>query len=88
MGNIFQSRAKHFHRQDTTAFGDPEAFTAPQQSGKTVILKQALCIRYKPGSDLDSQGSEVSIEELDIACESFEVKEGTAPLSGPIAVTP
>jgi len=31
-------------------------------------------IRFKPSSDLDGTGSEVSVKELDIAVERFDVK--------------
>lgn len=71
---------QHFHRDDTINFGDPEAFTANATASRTVKLVNAFCIRYKPGSDFDAQGSEVSIEECDIACESFEVLQGTTPI--------
>lgn len=65
----------HFHRDDITLYGlDADPNTIPgANAGRIIKLKNAFGIRHKPGSDFDSQGTEVSIEELDISCESFEV---------------
>ena len=60
---------RHFHRDeviDATNF----ATTAPKR-----VIKCFDCfpIRVKPGSDFDAQSSEISLEEIDIAIERFEL---------------
>jgi phage tail-like protein len=60
---------KHFHRDDVVGLAD---FT--QATPKRVInCFECLPIRVKPGADFDAQASEVSLEEIDIALERFEL---------------
>jgi phage tail-like protein len=40
---------------------------------------EAFPIRHKPAGDLDATASEISIMELDVACERFEVEELELP---------
>ena len=42
----------------------------------TYTLKNAFPIRVKLGSDFDANASDVSVEEIDIAYEEFEVEAG------------
>ena len=59
----------HFHRDDVVGLAD---FT--QATPKRVInCFECLPIRVKPGADFDANASDVSIEEIDIAIERFEL---------------
>ena len=48
------------------------AEVAPRIPGRAWMLYDALPVRYKAGSDFDATSSAVSIQELDIAYESFD----------------
>jgi phage tail-like protein len=69
----------HLHRDSrpasstpaSTEFSPPEA--APPGGFIHYKCEQALPIRHKVSSDLDATASEVSIQELDLAIESFDV---------------
>jgi phage tail-like protein len=70
-------RILHFHRDSK-----PATTTAPNTEMKALetgsieyACRQAFPIRHKVSSDLDATGSEVSIQELDMAIEYFEVIE-------------
>ena len=57
------------HRTDVAGQAD---FTAVTGS-RVIKLKECFPISVKVGSDMDSQSSEISLQELTVACESFEV---------------
>lgn len=59
----------HFHRDDVVGLSDFTQAT-PQ---RVINCFECLPIRVKPGSDFDAQASDVSIEEIDIAIERFEL---------------
>ena len=69
----------HLHRDSRPASGAGtlEEYSPPEASppGGFIHYKcnQALPIRHKVSSDLDATASEVSIQELDLAIESFDV---------------
>ena len=69
----------HLHRDSRPASGAGtlEEYTPPEASPPGGFIKykcnQALPIRMKVSSDLDATASEVSIQELDLAIESFDV---------------
>ena len=69
----------HLHRDARPATTTPGSttFNPPEDAteGGFIAYKcqEALPIRMKVGSDLDATASEVSIQELDIAIESFDV---------------
>jgi len=49
-------------------------------------LHNAFPIRWKTGTDLDAQSSDINIEELEIAYEWFDIEEGTDDM--PVRLTP
>jgi phage tail-like protein len=59
----------HMHRSDIASQAD---FTAVTGS-RIIKLKECLPVSVKVGSDMDSQSSEISLQEITVACESFEV---------------
>lgn len=65
----------HFHRDELTNATD---FSTVQPK-RVLNCFECFPIRVKPGSDFDAQSSEISLEEVDIAIERFElVDTGTA----------
>ena len=63
---------RHYHRDD---FGDVESADRGTPS-KTYRCNNAFPIRNKVAADLDSTASDISVQELDIAMESFDVVVG------------
>ena len=63
---------RHFHRED---FGDVEAADRGSPS-RLYRLNNALPVRGKIAADLDSTASDVSIQEMDVAYESFDLEIG------------
>ena len=63
-----------FHRTDVTSQSDYSGLKAKR------IIKCLECIptRVKPGSDMESTSSDISIQELDIEVESFTVTNNLA----------
>lgn len=53
-----------------------QAAISGYKAGYRILLKNAFAIRCKYGSDLDSQGNEVSLEELDISYEYAQIEKG------------
>lgn len=54
-------------------------------SSLQIKLKNAFAMMVRPGSDLDAQGADILLEELQIACESYEIiRNGTkdTPFAG------
>jgi phage tail-like protein len=50
-----------------------------------IKLKQAFAMMVRPGSDLDAQGADILLEEIQIACESIEITRNNvkdAPFAG------
>jgi hypothetical protein len=80
---------KHFHREDALTREDPGAGGASAGSNLTQInldypsriyhVQQAFPTRHKVAGDLDATGSEISIMELDLAYEYFEIQEMSVP---------
>lgn len=62
---------KHFHRDDVKDLNNFVNATPK----RTIDVYQAFPTRVKPGSDFDAQASDVSLEEVDIALEYFELKD-------------
>lgn len=62
---------RQFHREEVTNLND---YTGIQPK-RVINIFEAMASRVKPGSDFDSQASDVSIEEIDIAYEYFEVED-------------
>lgn len=60
---------RHFHRAEAGSANDYTNI-APK---RVINVFEALPTRVKPGSDFDAQSSEVSLEEVDIAFEYFEL---------------
>lgn len=75
---------KHFHRdraltRDTPTSGDQPnltQFTVDAVPARIYHVKEAFPARHKVAGDLDATASEISIMELDLAFEHFEVEEG------------
>lgn len=70
----------HYHRDakpaTSTSRGVPVENMQAPADGDGVIeyrLQQAFPIRHKVSSDLDATASEVSIQEMDLACEHFDI---------------
>lgn len=61
----------HFHRDDVADLG-----TKIPAASRTYALYECLPIRCKPGADFDATSGEVSLMELDVACEYMEVNPG------------
>lgn len=76
---------KHFHRDTALprsfpATGDQNATNlAVDRPARTYICYEAFPIRHKVAADLDATASEISVMEMDIAYENFEVVEGEPP---------
>jgi phage tail-like protein len=74
---------KQFHRQNSLirAKGSDSNQTALDLKNatpaRTYTLKNAFPTRHKVASDLDATSSEISIMELDLAYETFEITEHT-----------
>jgi phage tail-like protein len=71
-------RILHFHRDSKPATssspGNPNTEMKAVETGSIEYrCQQAFPIRQKVSSDLDATGSEVSIQELDLAIEHFDV---------------
>lgn len=79
-------RIQHFHR-DT--FLEDGGGTPPKTlidmgsegpvPGRVYLCREAFPIRHKTAADLDATASEISIMELDVSMEYFEVNEGAVP---------
>jgi len=72
----------HFHRDSKPATsstpGAPNVHQKALEAGSIEYkCHEAFPIRHKVSSDLDATGSEVSIQELDLAIEHFDVIEHT-----------
>lgn len=77
---------KHFHRDTSLvrpvpASGDQPNLTQLNIDNPARIYHVSECfpIRHKVAADLDATASEISIMELDVSYEYFEVEEGEAP---------
>ena len=80
----------HFHRDSKPATSSTVPNTeqaikvGPADPGVIeYICHEAFPIRHKVSSDLDATASEVSIQELDLAIEYFEVREHAASTAAP-----
>ncbi len=62
----------HFHRDAKQHLGIGDLTKARQY-----VCRECLPIRVKPASDLEAMASEVSLAEMDIAIEYFEVIDAT-----------
>lgn len=60
---------RQFHRDDVVGLSD---YTNAKPS-RTIDCYECFPIRVKPGSDFDSQSSEISLQEIDIAVERFTI---------------
>lgn len=61
---------KHFHRDDVSGLVYYQNSTPYRQ----ILLKNAFAVRVKMGSDFDATAGEISIEDLDIEYESFDLQ--------------
>lgn len=62
------------------AVGDQNATKIDtDRPAKTYKCYNAFPIRVKPGGDLDATASEISLQEVDVAFENFEIVEGDPP---------
>lgn len=68
---------KHYHRSASLNRANEAAFDpASAAATKEYTLHEAWTPRHKPSTDLDATAGEVSVMELDIAYEWFEMKDG------------
>jgi len=65
---------KHFHRSDV---GDQVDFSQLNPS-RIIKIYEAFPISVKPGSDMDSVSSEISLQEITLSLERFEVTNNKA----------
>jgi phage tail-like protein len=63
----------HFHRDEIAGNTDFSTL-APK---RVINCYECFPIRVKPGSDFDAQSSEISLEEVDIAIERFELVDAS-----------
>lgn len=73
---------KHFHRDNALVRAQPAAGDQPNLTniatdvpGRIYHVREAFPIRHKVAADLDATASEISIMEMDLAYEYFEVEE-------------
>ena len=77
---------KHFHRDTSLVRTQPASGDQPNLTnidtntpGRIYHVREAFPTRHKVAADLDATASEISIMELDVAYETFEVEERPAP---------
>ena len=77
---------KHFHREVALIRTAPTDGTTVNKTGiavdqptRTYHVREAFAIRHKVSGDLDATASEISIMELDLSYEHFEVEEHGIP---------
>ena len=73
-GREYRADVTYFHAQRegrTHPFNPDDDFT-PQNS-KRYILREAFAMRVKPAADMDATSSDISLAEVDIAYENFEI---------------
>jgi phage tail-like protein len=79
----------HYHRDTALTRANPVVSTAPDANltqipvnevvpARVYHISQAFPTRHKVAADLDATASEISIMELDLSFEYFEVEEPTA----------
>lgn len=62
---------RHYHRSDVTNVTD----FANQAAKRVIHCYEAWASRVKPGSDFDSMSSDISLEEIDVTLEYFELED-------------
>jgi phage tail-like protein len=74
----------HFHRVGKEPQEGLPRSADEFASARKLICLEALPIRFKPATDLDATSSDISIMEMDVACERFKIEAPTGPanLSG------
>jgi phage tail-like protein len=77
---------QHFHRDSSLVRAAPASGGQANKTdlnidspARTYHIKEAFAIRHKVAGDLDATASEISIMELDLSYEHFEVEEHAAP---------
>jgi len=68
----------HFHRVGK----EPAEQASPRDdltNARQIKCEEALPVRLKPAADLDAMTSDVSIAEMDVACERFSIKAPDGP---------
>ncbi len=68
---------QHFHRDDGVTESGSEGYS--DEPVRTYRYHQAFCIREKMSGDLDATSGEVSISELDVAMEFYQLVLDTEP---------
>lgn len=73
---------KHFHRDPTlardtnaTGAGNNQLAISTENPARTYKIHEAFPTRHKVAGDLDANASEISLMEIDLAYEHFEVEE-------------
>jgi phage tail-like protein len=76
---------RHFHRDTALNREFPAVGTVNKTQinietpANTYLVKEAFPMRHKAAADLDATASEISIMELDVSFEHFEVERAAAP---------
>lgn len=69
-------RIDHYHRDKAFAGGpNIQVWAIDAKPARMYTCREAFPIRHKVSSDLDATASEISIMELDVAMEYFQVEE-------------
>lgn len=63
----------HLHRYDVQ--GAPK-YNLVNNRPKVIFCKNCLPIRFRPGTDFDTAGADMSIEEIEFHIESFSIEYG------------
>lgn len=63
----------HFHREDVS--GKMSYLDKNIEPSRSIILINCFPIRFKPGSDFDAMGAEISVEEIEFAVERVVIEE-------------
>jgi phage tail-like protein len=73
---------KHFHRDTALVRTQPATGDQPNMTNidvntpaRIIHARECFPIRCKPSADFDATASEISLGEIDVACEFFEVED-------------
>jgi len=66
---------RHFHRTEAGAANNYIGI----QPKRVINVFEAFASRVKPGADFDSNGTDISLEEMDITYEHYELEDTATP---------
>ena len=74
IGEDYRAEVTIYHFDKTNRGADGVDIATQKDNCKQYILHDAFPLRVKPAGDLDATGSDISMAELDVAYEDFDVK--------------